>query len=166
MADIYYYQSLFIVFAVSEHGKLKQWLRYNINSDWSNSASKGQTLGLLKSTFISTASITGFLEQNIKNQLPPKSHIHSIISSELLYIFWHTQLQEQAKCSQAASGHLRESKNTLILIAYSGFSSHAPCFLHVPLTLSFQQPLLLSFLVIFSLISSFEFSLSCNLHSL
>lgn len=45
--------------------------------------------------------------------------------------FWHTQLQEQVKCNQAASGHSRASKNTLIVIACSGLSSCAPCFLHV-----------------------------------
>lgn len=74
-------------FSVSGHSKLKQRWRYNINSGWANSLSKGQTLGLLKNSCISTASITGFLEQNIKNQLPPKSHIYSIVSLNFFIFF-------------------------------------------------------------------------------
>lgn len=74
-------------FSVSGHSKLKQRWRYNINSGWANSLSKGQTLGLLKNSCISTASITGFLEQNIKNQLLPKSHIDSIVLLNFFIFF-------------------------------------------------------------------------------
>lgn len=53
---------------------------------------KVKTLGLLKSGYISAAAITGILEKNIRNPFPLKSHIHNILSSELLYIFWCAQL--------------------------------------------------------------------------